>query len=167
MSYPIRRAARAVFAGLVAVPSILALGALWGCRSDPAPAARPDLALPPSLAASMPAQVPIAVTDIELGNRLRRDKRVVRVADRFGVHDTIYAVVSTIGQAANAVLAAKWSYSSGQYVDSTSRAVAPNGPAVTEFHVSRKTPWPTGSYQVEIYLDGTPAGIRHFMIAAP
>jgi hypothetical protein len=167
MSFPIRRAARAAFAALVAAPSIVALGVLAGCRSDPAPAAGSGWALPPSLAASMPAQVPIVVTDIELGKRLRRDKRVVQLADRFGVHDTIYAVVSTIGQAANAVLTAKWSYSGGQRVDSTSRAVAPNGPAVTEFHVSRRTPWPTGSYQVEIYLDTTLAGIRRFTIAQP
>jgi hypothetical protein len=167
MSFPIRRAARAALAGLVAAPSVATLGALWGCRADPAPAAGAGWALPPSLAASMPAQVPITVTDIELGNRLRRDKRVVRLADRFGVHDTIYAVVSTVGQAANAVLTAKWSYSGGQRVDSTSRAVAPNGPAVTEFHVLRRTPWPIGSYQVEIYLDSTLAGIRRFTIARP
>src|SRR3954463_11944797 len=122
MSFPIRRAARAMLTGLVAAPGVLALGVLWGCRSGPTPAARAGLALPPGYAASMPAQVPIAVTDIELGNRLRRDKRVVRLADRFGVHDTIYAVVSTVGQAANAVLTAKWFYSAGQRVDSTSRA---------------------------------------------
>lgn len=167
MSVPIRGATRAALAALVAAPSIVSLGLLGGCRSDPAPAAGSGWALPPSLAASMPAQVPIVVTDIELGNRLRRDKRVVRLADRFGVHDTIYAVVSTVGQATNAVLTAKWSYSSGQLVDSTSRAVAPKGPAVTEFHVSRRTPWPTGSYQVEIFLDSARAGVRRFTIAQP
>lgn len=167
MSFSIRRAASAALAALAAAPSIVVLGALGGCRSDPAPAAESRWALPPNLAASMPAQVPITVTDIELGNRLRRDKRVVRLADRFGVHDTIYAVVSTVGQAANAVLTAKWSYSGGQRVDSTSRAVAPNGPAVTEFHVSRTAPWPTGSYQVEIFLDSNLAGIRRFTIAKP
>jgi hypothetical protein len=146
--------------------TLVALGMLAGCRARPEPAAaQREVRLPPSLAAALPAQLPMTVTDIELGRQLRRDKRVARVADRFGIHDTIYAVVSTTGQAANAVLIAKWTYRTGQLVDSTAQPVAPIGPALTEFHVSRKSPWPAGDYRVEIFLDTTSAGVRRFEIA--
>jgi hypothetical protein len=156
----IRRPAFATLAGLLA-----GLASLIGCRSGPEPAvAQRGAPLPPGLAASLPAQLPISVTDIELGRQLRRDKRVAQLTDRFGIRDTIYAVVSTTGQAANAVLTAIWTYRTGQLVDSTAQAVAPNGPALTEFHVFRKAPWPAGSYQVEIFLDSASAGIRHFTI---
>jgi hypothetical protein len=136
---------------------------LAGCRGRSEPPHRRAPA-PPTLAAALPAPRPVAVTEIALGNRLLADKRVAEEADRFGPHDTVYAVVSTEGQAARAVLVARWTYRTGQLVDSTAQSIAPKGPAVTEFHISRRDPWRPGAYQVEILLDSVRAGVRYFQI---
>ncbi len=165
MRIPIRRRIGALVTGLLGA-MVAALGTVSGCRSGPEPGTQQRwVPLGQNFAASLPVQHPIIVTDIELGRRLRRDKRVARQVDRFDVRDTIYAIVFTSGEAANAILTATWTYHTGQLVDQTSQTVAPTGPAVTEFHVSRPTPWPAGSYQVEIFLDSASAGIRRFEIA--
>jgi hypothetical protein len=62
----------------------------------------------------------------------------------------------------------KWTYQDGQTVDSTSQPVAPtdaaNPVSVTEFHVSKPSPWPAGTYTVEILLNGMSAGTRSITI---
>ena len=57
---------------------------------------------------------------------------------------------------------AKWTYQDGQTVNESSQTIAPNGPAVTSFHISKPDGWPTGNYTVTITLDGKPAGTATF-----
>ncbi len=45
-----------------------------------------------------------------------------------------------------------------------SETIAPTGPAATEFHIAKKSPWPVGKYKVEIAVDGSPAGTKEFEI---
>jgi len=42
--------------------------------------------------------------------------------------------------------------------------IAPTGPAVTEFHISKPSGWPAGKYKVEIAVDGAPAGSKEFEV---
>ena len=125
------------------------------CKKE-APPPPPEVAVTPPPAAPQPA-----VTQIELGSSVGADKRVLAARSSFGVKDSIIASVYTENTAPGAVLTAKWTFQTGQTVDSTSQTVAAS-PAVTEFHIVKKSAWPVGRYTLEIWLDGTPAGSQQF-----
>jgi hypothetical protein len=82
----------------------------------------------------------------------------------FGPKDTIYASVATTGAAPSKTITAKWSFQDGQVVKQDSQAIAPTGPAATEFHISKPSGWPAGKYKVEIAVDGSPAGTQEFEV---
>ena len=138
----------------------LAAAPLFGtaCKKE-APPPPPAEVTPP---AAPPAQA--AVTKIELGSSVGADKRVLAPRSSFGVRDSIIASVYTENTAPGATLTAKWTFQTGQTVDSTSQTVAAS-PAVTEFHIVKKSAWPVGRYKVEISLNGSPAGSQEFDVA--
>jgi hypothetical protein len=60
-------------------------------------------------------------------------------------------------------VAARWTFEDGQVVDESSRSVSA-GETVTTFHVVNPTGWPSGSYRVEILVDGTVARTEEFRV---
>ena len=46
----------------------------------------------------------------------------------------------------------------------SSQTIAPSGPAVTTFHISKPDGWPTGNYKVEISLNGTAVSSKDFTV---
>ena len=141
------------------MPWVLALAAVLGsaCKKEAPPPPPAEVAPPPT-----PAQP--AVTRIELGSSVGADKRVLAPRSSFGVRDSIIASVYTENTAPGSMLTAKWTFQTGQTVDSASQAVAAS-PGVTEFHIVKKSAWPVGRYKVEISLNGTPAGSQEFDVA--
>lgn len=113
---------------------------------------------------SAPATTPLAVTSVNLGKSLGPDKRVTSESTQFGTNDTIYASVATTGSGTGGTLAARWTYQDGQVVDETTQSVAAAGPAVTEFHVSKPSGWPVGSYKVEVMLNGASVQSKEFRV---
>ena len=114
--------------------------------------------------ATQPAAV--SVTGVTLGKAIGADKRVTTPTDSFAPHDTIYAAVETQGSG-SATLKAKWTYHKGDkaaVVNENSQTVVAAGPAVTEFHVSKPDGWPTGDYQVEVYLNDASTGVHKFVV---
>ena len=112
-----------------------------------------------------PAATPLRVADIQLGKRVGSDKRVVEPTTSFGTRDTVYVSVTTDGAATDARLTATWYYNGTQGVSESDEMISsPGGTNVSEFHISKETPWPTGSYRVDIKLNGTAAGSRDFTI---
>jgi hypothetical protein len=110
------------------------------------------------------AQKALKVTDIDLGRSLAADKTISDKTDTFTPTEIIYVSVRTDGTASNAALTARWTYEGGQPVDESNQTISPNGPAVTEFHVSKPDGWPAGNYKVEILLNGVPAGTKDFKV---
>jgi hypothetical protein len=108
----------------------------------------------------------VEVTGITLGTAVGADKRVTGATDTFGPSDTIYVAVETEGVAPSASLTARWTYEDGQVVDETTHSIAPNGPEVTEFHISKPDGWPAGGYEVTILLDGQEADRASFSVEA-
>ncbi len=106
----------------------------------------------------------VAVISIELGRHIGADKRVTDMTSEFARADTIYAVVSTSGSSPAATLQARWTFEDGQVVDESSQTVAPSGPAVTEFHITKPGGFPPGKYKVEILLNGTSTGSKDFTV---
>jgi len=103
---------------------------------------------------------------VTLGRTIGPDKRIINASQQFSPTETIYASVETMGSATAATLAARWTFEDGQLVDQSSQAIAPTGPAITEFHISKPSGWPSGKYKLEILLDGKSAGTKEFTIAS-
>jgi hypothetical protein len=122
-------------------------------KSEPSPTPPPET-LPPT---TQPAAV--GVGPITLGNAIGADKRVTVPSEAFGVKDTIYASVesSWTGQAK---LRALWSFVKGEQttkVDEATIELDARGPAVNEFHISKRSGWPKGDYRIEVFLNDAPS----------
>ncbi len=132
---------------------------LAACKRDRAEEAE---RVPP---ATMPSPMTVVrVTDVDLGNAIGLDRRVTAETDDFRPSDTIYAVITTDGSAANAPLTARWIFQDGQTVEESTQTISPTGPAFTEFHISKPSGWPEGKYKVEILLNGASVGTKEFEV---
>jgi hypothetical protein len=133
--------------------------AATGCKKEtPAPPNESAEAAP------APAAREFSIGAIDVGKQVGADKRVTSPATSFGPKDTIYVSVATDGAAPSKTITAKWTFQDGQTVNEGSETIAPTGPAATEFHIAKKSPWPVGKYKVEISVDGSPAGTKEFEI---
>lgn len=106
----------------------------------------------------------VEVIEVALGKAVGADKAITETATTFEPTDTIYVSVRTEGTAPSATLAARWTFEDGQVVDESSQTIAPTGPEVTEFHVSKPDGWPAGAYEVAISLDGQPIETQSFTV---
>ncbi|HSE68871.1 MAG TPA: hypothetical protein VLB12_17890, partial [Gemmatimonadales bacterium] len=141
---------------------LLLLGALivLGCKKPAPPPAQETAAPTPA------APTGVAVASIQLGSQIGADKSVTAPKSTFAPHDTIYAVVSTTGVATDASLEAIWTYvgSKEKQINQASQSISPTGPAQSEFHLAKPTPWPEGKYRVAILLNGATAGTKDFEV---
>jgi hypothetical protein len=107
----------------------------------------------------------LKATTIQLGRSLNSDKSVGNHTTSFAPEDTIYAVVLTDG-IASGLVSARWSYG-GRVISEPQRQVRYKGPAATEFHIQNSGGFPPGEYEVELFVDGTSAGVRKFRVDRP
>jgi hypothetical protein len=141
---------------------LLMLGALivWGCKKPASPPPQETAAPAPA------APTGVAVASITLGSQIGADKAVTAPKETFAPRDTIYAVVSTTGVATDASLEAIWTYvgTKEKQINQASQSISPTGPAQSEFHLSKASPWPEGKYRVAILLNGASAGTKDFEV---
>ena len=139
---------------LTALAMCVMLAHLSACkRSEEAPAPQ---AAPPAVA--------FHVTRVDLGNAIGADKKVTAPNLSFKPSDTIYASISSEGAAPNVALSARWTFEDGQLVNEATQNIAPVGPTVTEFHISKPDGWPAGKYKLEVSANGKPAGAAQFTV---
>jgi hypothetical protein len=146
------------------VSAVLALVAC-GKKEEPKTAPAPAPA-PASVPAPAPAPAGIAVSSVTTGKAIGADKKVTAATDAFARTDTMYASVDTTGNG-SAKLDAKWTYRKGDkvtLVKEDSMTINATGPATNEFHVSKPDGWPAGDYEVEVTLDGKPAGSKKLTV---
>jgi hypothetical protein len=136
--------------GMTAVA--LAAAALSGCKKEPAP--------PPPV-----VQTPIApaVSSLALGSAIGAGKLVTASKDAFGVRDTIYVSVATTGTGQNAKLKAVWTFGA-ETVKADSLTLNLDGPAVSEFHITRPRAWPAGAYKVSVSVNDGGTLTRDFTV---
>ncbi|HET8622732.1 MAG TPA: hypothetical protein VFM14_04155 [Gemmatimonadales bacterium] len=144
------------------VSAALLLVVPLGCKKKEAPPPAETSTTAPEPAP--PAAPALMVIGVDLGNSIGPDKKVASPGGTFGRRDTIYASVSTVGAGSNANLAAKWTFQTGQVVDSSVQTISPTGPAQTEFHIARPSGWPVGKYTVEVFLNGVSTNTKQFEI---
>lgn len=126
----------------------------------PQPIPAPTAPVPPPVIAG------VTVGTITLGNAIGASKKITQAADSFGKKDTIYVAVDTTG-AGSTKLKAKWTYRKGgkeSLVNEESQSISPTGPATSEFHISKPDGWPTGDYQVEIFMNDKSVGTKAFTV---
>ncbi|NCT66546.1 MAG: hypothetical protein GXC76_02760 [Rhodanobacteraceae bacterium] len=154
------------FGLIAALAGALALSACGKKEEAPpaAPATTPAPAAPAETAPPPAAPAGVEVSAVDLGTAVGPDQKVTAPTTEFAPTDTIYAAVSTTGTAPNAVLDAKWTFQDGQTVNESSQTIAPSGPAVTSFHISKPDGWPAGNYKVEITLDGKMVASKDFTV---
>jgi hypothetical protein len=120
-------------------------------------------------AAVAPAPPPApVVTALELGKHVGPNRRVMDTTSVFARRDTLYLSVVGENIAAGSTLLAKWTFQTGQLVDSTAQAAAAgdaaNPVSVTEFHLVKPSGWPRGKYRVEVWLNGASVGTRELEV---
>jgi hypothetical protein len=162
---------KSVHAALAVVAAISLTLAACGKKEEP-PQAQPapppvSMPAPPAAEPALPVTpAGVAVAAVTLGNAIGADKKVVAITETFAPGDTLYASIDTTGTG-TASLAAKWTYHMGEQVavvKEDTMTISTTGPATHEFHVSKPDGWPAGDYEVEITLDGKPAGGRKFVV---
>jgi hypothetical protein len=150
---------------LAAVAASVALAHAAACsRSEETPAPKPAPKAPAEPAAKAPEPVAFHVTRVDVGNAIGADKKVAAPATTFKPSDTIFASVSSDGTAPSVALSARWTFEDGQLVNEATQNIAPSGPAVTEFHISKPDGWPAGKYKLEVSANGKPAGAAQFTV---
>jgi len=155
-------------ASLVFVTAPVAM--MTGCSKKPdapsVPVAPPPPPLPPP--PPPPPPPPAAVGGVSLGKSIGADKKITAAGDSFGVKDTIYASVETTGVGKAVVLKAKWTFTDKKGkaipVNEESMNVDLNGPATHEFHITKKSPWPKGAYDVEVFLSDASVAKKTFSV---
>jgi hypothetical protein len=104
----------------------------------------------------------LKATTIQLGRSLNSDNSIGNHTTSFKPDDTIYAAVLTDG-IASGTISAKWTYA-GRVISEPQKQVRYRGPAATEFHIQNSGGFPAGEYEVELFVDGTSAGVRKFRV---
>jgi hypothetical protein len=122
-------------------------------------------------AAMAPAPPPTpaaSVSSIETGKHIGADLRITDTTGTFARRDTLYVSVVSNNTMPTSMLQAKWTFQTGQVVDSTTQAVSPpaagSTASVTEFHVVKPSGWPVGTYTVALFLDGQSVGSRQLTV---
>ena len=108
--------------------------------------------------------VGVRVSQVDMGRSLTAARTIDDTTDSFKPNDTIYASILTQGTAATATLKVRWTYQDGQVVNDSTQTIAPTGDARTEFHVSKPDGWPTGKYKLDVFLNGSSAATRDFVV---
>lgn len=151
--------------------AIAASLALTACNRDDT-SYNDDAAMTPPVASEAattpepmpPAAEPVAmvtVTTIDLGNAVGEDMRVTAPLATFATDDTIHASIATSGN--GGTVSTRWTFQDGQVVHSEDKTVAA-GDQVTDFMISNPEPWPTGSYTLDVMVDGEVVQTREFTV---
>jgi len=159
---------KTAFAPMVLTLAVAVALAACGKKEEvPAPVVNPAPA-PAPVVAPTPPPAPVVESarfvELSIGNTLDANQVATASTQTFAPIDTIYATVKTDGNAANAAIVARWTFSDGQLVDESSQSIVQSGPANTTFHVAKPDGWPAGTYKVAITLDGNPVATKEFTV---
>jgi len=139
---------------------LFALTLVAACGKKEAPKAETPATPAPTVQAPAPAAEPSGT--IEVGRAIGSDKRVMAALETFAPKDTIYASVASSNVPAGEKLVATWTHESGQTVKVDTADAA----GQSEFHITKKTPWPTGKYKVAVATTGGKSlGEKEFTVA--
>ncbi len=106
---------------------------------------------------------PVEVTAIQLGRARNVDKSIGSQVFDFKPTETILAAVVTEGEADAAKIRARWTVR-GYVVGDAEQQISHKDGAITPFELRSSGGFPPGSYKLEVFLNGAPAGEREFKV---
>jgi len=106
----------------------------------------------------MPTTGSIA-TGVTVGNTAGADRSVAAVSS-FGTQDKIIVSVRTDASTpADAAIDAKLTYQDGQVAAQQTANVRAEDTGTTNIEFTKATPWPAGTYNVDVTVNGQPVGM--------
>lgn len=140
---------------------------MTACKKKEETTALPEPVPAPAVVPVDVINVPVSVKQVTLSNKIdETTKQAAMAMNSFAANDTIFAVVDTIGSGKTAIKTV-WTYHKGDktaQVDETVQVIDAQGPASTEFHISKPSGWPVGDYQVEVFVNDAPATAQKFTV---
>jgi|SRR5689334_15371847 len=124
----------------------------------PAPTAMPTV--------EVPTPVPAARLDkITVTKSVNADKSPGETAASFGKKDTVYVSFWVADAPAGTELMARWSDPKGKQLTEDKVVTDKAGSGYSEFHAAKKSGWAPGTYKVDLFLNGQPAGTVNFTVS--
>lgn len=148
---------------LLVMVSVCVIAAV-GCKKKTETAA-----LPPPMDAPVSQVSPLAagarVERITVAKAVNADDSPGEVATMFGKADTVYVSMWTASAPVATEITARWFGPDGQQVTEDKIVTDRQGDGYTSFHAANVNGWASGTYRVDILVNGAPAGSTTFTIS--
>lgn len=104
------------------------------------------------------------ITSVTLGKDIDEEGQVREPLVVFATGDRIHAAVVSVGSSEGLTLSAQWTTAEGTDVAKAGQSLSPDAPTVTTFSIFQPEPWPVGSYEVVIAINGRAVETRSFEV---
>jgi hypothetical protein len=114
----------------------------------------------------VPTPVPAAHLDkITVTKSVNADKSPGEAAASFGKKDTVYVSFMVADAPVGTEVKARWSDPKGTQLTEDKIVTDKPGSGYSEFHAAKKSGWGPGTYKVDLFLNGQPAGSTTFTVS--
>ncbi len=135
-----------------------------GIDATPAAVEPLEPAAPATTPADQNAQAAVDVTSVTLGTEVGDDMSITDPTTSFGTVGPIVVSVATNGAASNVDITTRLVYQDGQQAGEETETISTTGEEITNFTFSNTSPWPTGNYTAQVWVNGTEAQSTTFTI---
>ncbi|HLN92229.1 MAG TPA: hypothetical protein VK389_00075 [Thermoanaerobaculia bacterium] len=149
---------------LLTVAIVLAFASV-ACQKKTETAAAPAPAYEPPATAAPAAPMGARVERITVAKAVNSDDSPGEAASTFGKKDTVYVSMWTANAPVGTEIKARWMGPDGQQLNEDKIVTDRAGDGYTSFHAANTKGWASGTYRVEILLNGAPAGSTTFTVS--
>ena len=148
--------------GLPLAFAVAVVAASACAKKEPPPPPQPT----PAPVVEVPTPVPSARLErITVTKSVGADKSPGEAAASFGKKDTVYVSFWVASAPVGTELKARWSDPKGTQLTEDTIVTDKAGDGYTEFHAAKKSGWAPGTYKVDLFLNGQPAGSTTFTVS--
>jgi hypothetical protein len=142
----------------------VAVGALTACAKKEPPPPPPEPTAAPAVV--VPTPVPAArLEKITVTKTVQADKSPGEAAASFGKKDTVYVSFWMADVPAGTEVKARWTDPKGVQLTEDKITTDKPGSGYSEFHAAKKSGWAPGTYKVDLFINGQPAGTTTFTVS--
>jgi hypothetical protein len=147
---------------LVLTASLFAAVSVACAKKEPPPPPPEPTAVP---VVEVPTPVPAAHLDkIVVSKSVQADKSPGEAAASFGKKDTVFVSFWVADAPVGTEVKARWSDPKGAQLTEDKIVTDKPGSGYSEFHAAKKSGWASGTYKVDLFLNGQPAGSTTFQV---
>jgi hypothetical protein len=114
-------------------------------------------------------EVRATIVEVELGHGVNSAHQIEQPVYEFSPSDTVWASVKTESAPAGTTVEVRWVYTEGgqEQVVAEDSETAVTGTGYTYFFAANVNPWPVGTYEFRVGIDGGPEETRKFNMREP